>query len=112
MKETEKISKNSGGSIKKIYDVEIAGIPLKLRTANGEEKVSELVGLVDKEVRAALHASQSGSLQNAALVAALNIAEEMLRSKDGTRQELAKLRLQAEELISDLESTQFTQLDH
>ena len=97
---------------KKIFDVEIAGVALKLKTSNSGEKVSELVGLVDKEVRTALQASHSGSLQNAALVAALNIAEELIRRRDDARHDLEKLQIQTQELISDLESSQFSQLDH
>lgn len=94
------------------YEVDIAGAKLKLKTSNSPEKVTQLVELVNKEVLAALNATQTRSLQNAALVAALNLAEELLRVKEITRSELDTLKSQAESIVSELESTQFSQLDH
>ena len=95
---------------KTIYDVEIAGVPLKLKTSNSPEKVDEIISLVNSEVQAALKVSQSGSLQNAAIVAALNIAEELIRKRESVKKELGQLQADAEALVEDL--APFTQMDH
>lgn len=97
---------------KKIHEVEIAGVQLKLKTSNSEEKVAELVALVNGQVETALNASQNRSIQNAAIIAALNFAEELLHVKDFTRSELDSLKTHAKSIISDLESAQQTQIDH
>ena len=98
----------------KIFDVEIAGIPLKLRTSNEEHVVSKLVNMVDSRVQVALKNSKNRSLQNAALVVALNIAEELLFCKEQARDEISRLGGEAQQLLADLESSQFSQaeIDH
>ena len=96
---------------KKVFDVKIAGTALKLKTSNDESLVKELVQLVDSKVNHALTVSQSRSLQSATLIAALNIAEELLLLKRQTRAELDRLGRQADEIISDLESSQVSQAE-
>ena len=98
-------------SKKNIIEVEIAGTPLKLKTSNDESLVKELVQLVDSKVNLALDASQSRSIQNATLIAALNIAEELILLKRKARTELDRLGRQTDQIITDLESSQITQAE-
>lgn len=98
-------------SNKNIFEVEIAGTPLKLKTSNDESLVGELVQLVDSKVNLALGASHSRSIHNATLIAALNIAEELILLKRKARSELDRLGRQADEILVDLESSQITQAE-
>ena len=97
---------------KEVHEVDIAGVQLKLRTSNHPEKVAKLVELVNGEVQRALDMSQSRSLQNAAIVAALNIAEQLVSKQQSFKTELSRLKQEAEALVADLESSPGTQIDH
>lgn len=105
-------SKISASQSKTLHEVEIAGVKLKLKTSNNIDRVNQLVELVDTEVTKALDMSQTRSLQNAALVAALNLAEELIRQKETAQTDLQTLKKQAQSIISDLESSQLPQTDH
>ncbi len=95
---------------KALYDVTIAGMRLKVRTALSEESVHQLVDLVDGKVKATLKRSKNKSLQKALLLASLNIAEELIALKTQVRKELDRLEGQAIEIVSELESTRIDQL--
>src|SRR6478752_4504489 len=90
---------------KGIFEVTLAGVPLKLKSARDPEIVKKLVSFVDKKVQEALPTTKSGSIQNAALLAALNLAEELFELKAQAIQELDKFEKKAQRVLSDLEST-------
>lgn len=96
-------------SNKKLFNVEIAGTSLKIRTSNDETLVEELVQLVDTKVNQALAVSGSNSMSGATLVAALNIAEEFILLKRQARAELERLGQKTENILSDLEFSQKSQ---
>ena len=88
----------SGASIQ----VSIAGVPLRLKSTHDRETVQKLVHFVDRKVSECLPMTKSGSVQNAAILAALNLAEELLalrteadrfanRLEDRTRRALVSL---------------------
>lgn len=89
----------------KLYDVEIGGTPLRLRSSHDEKTVAELVNLVNRKLKEAMPAIKSGSPQNASILASLNMAEEFLAWKKKAQAELDELRNQAQALLSELEST-------
>lgn len=91
-----------------LYDVMIAGVPLRLRTAQSEDAVKSLVTLVDSKIQEALIATKSASIQNAAILAALNLAEELLRLKDEAHSQLGRLEALTDSAIKDLEASRIS----
>lgn len=90
---------------KKTFDFKIAGVPYKLKTSHGEETVNELVDYVNGKVTEALAVTKNASFQNAAILAAFNIAEEMILLKQRAGLELDKLETKALKLSQDLENS-------
>jgi cell division protein ZapA len=89
---------------KAVYEVVIAGVPLKLRSGHDPKMVKQLVSFVDNKVQQALPATKSGSVQNAALLAALNLAEELFELKSKAVGQLEKVEKKAQKTLSELES--------
>ncbi len=92
------------------YDVEIAGVPLRLKSSHDEQTVKELVALVDQKVREALPLTKTSSLQTAAILASLNLAEEYLLLKRRTKSELDSLESRAQKVLSEMESSRVSQV--
>lgn len=90
---------------KKSYEFEIAGMPYKIKSSHDEQTVRELVEFVDQKVTQALAATKSGSFQSAAVLAALNIAEEMILLKQKARTELDQLEQKALQISHDLNNS-------
>jgi cell division protein ZapA len=89
---------------KAVYEVVIAGVPLKLRSGHDPKMVKQLVSFVDNKIQQALPATKSGSVQNAALLAALNLAEELFELKAKAIGQLEKVEKKAQKTLSELES--------
>jgi len=102
----EEMSQTASPSLdKKTYEFTIAGMPYRLRSSHDELTVQELVQYVDQKVNQALAATKSGSFQSAAVLAALNIAEELILLKKRAHRELEKIEERALKLAQDLESS-------
>lgn len=83
----------------------IAGVPLRLKSSHDDETVNELVRMVDEKVRQALPLTKTGSIQNAAILAALNMAEELLLLKRQARELVDNLEAKVARVIDDLEKS-------
>ncbi|AHI05317.1 hypothetical protein BDW_04045 [Bdellovibrio bacteriovorus W] len=92
-------------SDKKTYDFLIAGVPYRLKTSHDDATVQELVGFVNGKMNQALSATKNGSYQNAAVLTALNLAEELILLKRKAHRELEKLEEKAMQLSMDLEGS-------
>ncbi len=90
---------------KKLYNVNIAGLPLKLRSSLDIATVNELASLVDSKVEQALAQGQQVSFQNALLLASLHIAEELLTLKSSVNEDLNLLKDKSKKILSELESS-------
>lgn len=90
---------------KKTYEFQIAGLPYKLRSSHDEETVQDLVQFVDHKIQQAMNVTRSGSLQSAAVLAALNIAEELILLKKRARKEIERIEERALKLSQDLENS-------
>ena len=90
---------------KRLFHFKIAGVSYKIKTSHDEETVNELVEFVNSKVTEALTVTKNSSFQNAAVLTALNIAEEMILLKRRARAELEKLESKALKLASDLENS-------
>ncbi|MBC7420354.1 MAG: cell division protein ZapA [Bdellovibrio sp.] len=98
MAETQK------ANLKKLFNFKIAGVSYKIKTSHDEQTVNELVDFVNTKVTEAMGATKNSSFQNAAVLAALNIAEEMILLKRRAQAELNKLEAKAKKLSQDLEN--------
>lgn len=93
-----------------IFEFSVAGVKLKVRSANDEQTVQELMSFVDDKISEAMQSTKSGSLQNAAILAALNIAEELHAIKEEAKKELDELERKAARISSALESSRLSKL--
>lgn len=93
------------GSRARSFQVSIAGVPLRLRSSHDEETVNELVRLVDSKIGEALPLTKTGSIQNASILAALNLAEELLLLKRRAKELVDGLEARAARVIEDLEKS-------
>ena len=85
-----------------VYEVQIAGIPMRLKSSHDEATVHELVATVDRKVQEALPLTKTGSMQNAAVLASLNLAEEQLLLKKRALQEIDRLEAELSSVLKDL----------
>ncbi len=99
------MSESLKNPLKKTFNFKIAGVPYKLKTSHEEQTVNELVDFVNHKVTEALAVTKNSSFQNAAVLAALNIAEEMILLKQRAQAELDKLEAKALKLSQDLENS-------
>lgn len=99
------MAESNKANLKKTFNFKIAGVPYKLKTSHEEHTVNELVDFVNHKVTEALAVTKNSSFQNAAVLAALNIAEEMILLKQRAQAELDKLEAKAIKLSQDLENS-------
>lgn len=87
------------------HEVQIAGLPLKLRSSHNAQTVNELITLVNDRVEKAMKMNPNLSFQKALVLASLHIAEDLLLLKRTTQGELDNLERQAKKILSELESS-------
>ncbi|MGZ3769930.1 MAG: cell division protein ZapA [Bdellovibrio sp.] len=92
-------------SDKKTYNFLIAGVPYKLKTSHDDATVQELVEFVNNKMNQAMAITKNGSFQNAAVLTAMNVAEELILLKRKAQRELEKLEEKALQLSLDLENS-------
>ena len=67
------------------FEVEIAGVPLRLKSSHDQETVNEILKMVETQMDPQLAKS---SLRNSALLACLRLAEELYLLREKTKAEL------------------------
>jgi len=92
-----------GETAKNVYEVHVAGLPLKLRSSHDSHTVSELVKFVDQKVKEAMSANASVSFQNALVLAALNVSEELLLLKQTLGGELSRVEDRTRQILDRIE---------
>lgn len=90
---------------KRTHEFQIAGVPYKLRTSHDEELVKELVEFLNQRMSQALAVTKNASYQNAAVLTALHLAEELILLKKKASQELESLEEKILKISVDLESS-------
>lgn len=105
------VSNKSIQTEKQTYELTFAGLPFKLRTSHDEQTVRELANYVDQKLNEALLATKSGSYQSAAVLAALNIAEELILLKRRALTELDRLEERAVKISQDLENSKVSKTE-
>jgi cell division protein ZapA len=81
----------------KTYEVEIAGVPLRLKSSHDQQTVDEILKMVESQMDDKLAKT---SLRNSALLACLRLAEELYLLRQKTKEELDSLEAQTLEQIS------------
>jgi len=90
---------------KKNFNFLIAGVPYKLKTSHDDATVQELVDFVNNKMNQAMAVTKNGSFQNAAVLTAMNIAEELILLKRKAQRELDKIEEKALQLSAELENS-------
>lgn len=98
-------------TVKSVYDFKIAGVPYRLKTSHDESTVKELTSLVQSKVDEAIKLTKNGSFQNAAVLAAMNLAEELLLLKRKTHRELTRLEEKAILILDEVNKASHTKQD-
>ena len=83
-------------------EIKIAGVPYKIRSNHDEQVLNQLISLVNDKISDAIKVTKNASFQNAAVLASLNLAEEILLLKKQANDVLLNLELQTQKLKSDL----------
>jgi cell division protein ZapA len=94
---------NSQSKEKSTFEFVIAGMPYRLKSSHDVATVQQLVTFVDQKISQAMQATKKGSLQSAAVLAALNIAEELILLKRKASKELAKIEEKSHRISDQLE---------
>lgn len=84
----------------KTYEVEIAGVPLRLKASHDQETVNEILKMVETHLDPKL---AQKSLRNSALLACLRLAEELYLLRERTKKELDNLETRTLEQISQIQ---------
>jgi cell division protein ZapA len=92
-------------STKKNFDFKIAGVSYKIKSSHDEETLQKLVQYVDQKVSEAIKVTKNASFQNATVLAALNIAEELVLLKKQAHNELESLEQKTIQLAKQLENS-------
>jgi cell division protein ZapA len=82
----------------RVVPVEIAGQRYPIRSSLDPEYVARLATYVDEKMRAAADTSPSGDSMRLAIIAALNVADELFRCRDASRARNGELAERTEEL--------------
>ncbi len=81
-----------------VVPISIQGQQYPIRTALDPEYVLQLATFVDEKIRAASESAPSGDVLRLAVLAALNIADELFRCRDATAERNGQLAERTEVL--------------
>lgn len=95
------VTKGSGSN--STFEFHIAGVPYRLKTHHDVQAVEQLVGLIHQKMQQALRITRSGSYQNAAVLTALQLAEEMMNLKHNAQSQIAEIESQLSNLKAKIE---------
>ena len=82
----------------RVIPVEIGGQRYPIRSTLEPEYVARLAGYVDEKMRAAADSTPTGDSLRLAVLAAINIADELFRCRDQTRVRNGQLAERTEEI--------------
>ena len=82
----------------RVIPVDISGQRYPIRTSLDAEYVARLAAYVDEKMRAASDSAPTGDPLRVAVLTALNIADELFRSRDANRLRSGALAERAQEL--------------
>ena len=89
--------------MKNSYNIMILGQELSVASDSEDEQVAEVVQFLNKKVDEILHSGNGLKTLNVAILAALNISEELLKLKGVNRDLCDQLECRSEKLIQLIE---------
>lgn len=89
--------------MKNSYNITILGQELSVISDSEDDQVAEVVQFLNKKVDEILHSGNGLKTLNVAILAALNISEELLRLKGVNKELCDQLENRAEKLIQLIE---------
>lgn len=95
---------------KEVFEVQLAGVPMRLKTSHEPAVVDELVKLVNEKVESILAENSQLSFQKALLLASLHLAEDAVVVKRQAVAELDRLEDNAKVILSELESSPISKI--
>ena len=84
--------------VSRIYEVKIAGMELRLRSDQPEERVKKLATLVDQQVAKLLKKQSNANMKHALLLACLDLAGELYDIKQQSLEHIQDIEKEALEL--------------
>lgn len=85
------------------YNITILGQQLSVMSDSGDDQVAEVVQFLNKKVDEILHSGNGLKSLNVAILAALNISEELIRLKGVNKELCEQMESRAEKLIKLIE---------
>jgi cell division protein ZapA len=92
-----------------VYEVQIAGLPLKLRSSHDQDTVNQLAKLVDEKLRETQDSAPNITFQNALILTALNMAEDLMLLRQSALREVRGLEGRTQKILDQLENHRSTQ---
>lgn len=89
--------------MKNSYKITILGQEISVISDSGDEKVAEIVQYVNRKMEEVLRSGNGLKTLNVAILAALNISEELLQLKEINKTLCEQLESRAEKLIQMIE---------
>ncbi len=89
---------------KEFFTINVGGMNLKLKSSYNEETIKQLANYVNQKFTKARDSMKSGSFQMAAILTALNIAEDHILLKKHTLSELDQIENKVQAILSDLKT--------
>lgn len=104
------VEKNEPTQSSETYDVQVAGLPLRLKSSHDQQTVQELIDLVDAKVKEAMAINPNISFQKALLLATLHVGEELMFLKRAVRARLDNLETKAKGILTELDASPLSRL--
>lgn len=92
------------------YEVQLAGVPMRLKTTHDPATVEQLVTMVNEKVEQILTDCPNISFQKALLLTALHMAEDSVTVQRQALNELDSLETKAKAILSELESSPISKI--
>ena len=93
-------------SSEKVYDIQIHGCSLKIKSDQGTKEVKHLIQMVEQKVQESLKNNRNISVQKALILSCLNLAEDHNTLKENVLKELSYLESKLQTIASQLKSKQ------
>ena len=102
------LSKNQKNTKKQHYDVQIAGVSLRVRSSHDESTVKKLIDTINSKVEDSL--AKNISFPKALALTALLLAEEKLIFQKKALDHISEIESDAQKIIDQLDSSHLTEV--
>lgn len=85
--------------MKQPVEITVMGQKLQVRSDSGENYIVQVAGYVDKKIADVLRTTKSVASLNVAILAAMNIADEYMKYREGKEQKLKAAEKKIQDVI-------------